>query len=54
MAYMILPALLTVVYIAYLFYLFFWKRDVMKFRAVLYPGLVFISIWAWLYYFVFR
>ncbi len=54
MAYMILPALLTVAYIAYLLYLFFGKRDVMKFRAVLYPGLVFISMWALLYYFVFR
>ncbi len=54
MAYMILPALLTVAYIGYLVYLFFWKRDVMKFRAVLYPGLVFISMWALLYYFVLR
>lgn len=54
MAYMILPALLTVVYIAYLVYLFFWKRNLMKFREVLYPGLGFISMWVLLYYFVFR
>lgn len=54
MVYLILPALLTVVYIVYLVYLFFWKRDIMKFRAVLYPGLVFISMWVLLYYFVFR
>lgn len=54
MAYMLLPALLAGVFAGYLAYLFFWKKDPATLKAVLYPGLFFVSIWALLYYFVLK
>ncbi len=54
MAFMILPAILTAVFVGFLVYLFFWKKDRATFKSVLYPGLFFISLWVLLYYFVLR
>lgn len=51
---MLLPSLLTVVFAAYLAYLFLWKKDSATVKAVLYPGLFFVAVWALLYYFVLK
>jgi hypothetical protein len=41
---------LTAVFIVYTLYLLLIKKDIKKFKTVLLPGLVFIAIWAVLYY----
>lgn len=54
MAFLLLPALFTLLLVTYLAYLYFYKKDSVKFRSVLYPGLFFLAAWALVYFFVFR
>lgn len=50
MTYPFIPIGLIIVFIVYLLYLLLIKKDLKKFRTVLYPGLFFIIIWAVIYY----
>ncbi|MCQ4035300.1 hypothetical protein NOV28_05830 [Kaistella montana] len=54
MSFVMLPAILTVVLVVYLIYLYFWKKDAATFKAVLYPGLFFVLAWVILYWFIFK
>lgn len=50
MTYPFIPVGLITIFIAYVLYLLLFKKDLKKFKAVLYPGLFFIAIWAVIYY----
>jgi hypothetical protein len=54
MTYPFIPIGLIAIFIAYILYLLFIKKDVNKLKAVLYPGLFFIAIWVVIYYFLLR
>lgn len=54
MSFILVPILLTVVFIGYILYLLIIKKDRTKLRAVLFPGLFFILIWIAFYYFLLR
>ncbi|MDQ0477152.1 preprotein translocase subunit YajC [Chryseobacterium sp. MDT2-18] len=54
MAYLILPVLLTVVFIVYVLYLIFIKKDKEQLKSVYFPGVLFIVIWAAIYYFLLK
>jgi hypothetical protein len=41
---------LTAVFIVYILYLLLIKKDIKKFKAVLFPALLFIAIWAVIYF----
>lgn len=54
MSFVLVPILLTVVFIGYILYLLIIKKDRTKLRVVLFPGLFFILIWIAFYYFLLR
>jgi len=54
MSFVLVPILLTVVFIGYILYLLIIKKDRTKLRAVLFPGLFFILVWIAFYYFLLR
>ncbi len=45
---------LIFVFIVYVLYLLLIKKDMKKLKAVLYPGLFFVAIWALIYYFLLK
>jgi hypothetical protein len=52
MTYPLISIGLITLFIAYILYLLLIKKDLKKFKTVLYPGLFFIAIWAIIYYFL--
>lgn len=54
MTYPFIPIGLIVVFIAVVLYLLVIKKDMKKFKNVLYPGVFFIAIWAVIYYFLLK
>ena len=54
MTYPFIPIALIAVFIAYVLYLLFIKKDLKKLKVVLYPGLLFIAVWAVIYYFLLK
>ncbi len=54
MTYPFIPFFLILVFVAVLVYFSFIKKDPKKTKAILYPGLFFIGIWAVMYYFLFQ
>jgi len=50
MVYPLIPIGLVAVLIVYILYLLLYKKDIKKVKSVLYPSLVFIAIWAVMYY----
>ena len=54
MTYPFIPIGLLAVFIIVLAYFMIFKKDMKKFRMVLYPGLFFATIWVVIYYFMFR
>ena len=54
MAYSYIPIGLISVFILVVLYLLIIKKDMKKLKAVLYPGLFFIAIWAVIYYFLLK
>lgn len=50
MRYLFIPIGLTALLLIYAFYLLVIKKDTKKFKTVLYPGLIFIAVWAVMYY----
>lgn len=48
-----IPLLMTVLFIVYVLYLAFFKKELkQQLTGVLYPGLFFIGVWCILYYFI--
>lgn len=45
---------LIAVFIIYVAYLAFVKKDLQKLKSVLLPGLFFIAMWAMIYYFLLK
>ncbi|WP_187695259.1 hypothetical protein [Chryseobacterium sp.] len=54
MTYPLIPIGLIIIFIIYVIYLAFVKKDMQMLRSVLYPGLFFITVWALIYYFMLR
>ena len=54
MTYPFIPIALIAVFIAYVLYLLFIKKDLKKLKVVLYPGLLFIAVWAVIYCFLLK
>ncbi len=54
MTYSFIPIGLIAVFIVYVLYLLFFKKDMKRLKAVLYPGLFFIAIWVVIYYFILK
>jgi len=54
MIYPIVPVVLIALFVLYVLYLLVLKKDVKKFKTVLFPGLVFIVIWVVIYYFLLK
>ncbi len=54
MLYPLLPIGLIAVFIVYIAYLLFVKKDIKKFKTVLYPGIFFIALWGIIYYYWLR
>ena len=54
MTYPFIPIGLLAVFIIVLVYLMIFKKDMKKFRMVLYPGLFFTAIWVVIYYFMLK
>ncbi len=54
MTYPFIPIVLIAIFLAYILYLFPFKKDAKKAKAVLYPGLFFIAIWIGIYYFLLK
>ncbi len=52
MTYPFIPIGLLAVFIIVLVYLLIFKKDMRRFRMVLYPGLFFTAIWVVIYYFM--
>lgn len=53
MTYPIIPMVLIPVFLGYVLYLAFIKKDLKsKFKTVVLPGTLFIVLWAVLYYFL--
>lgn len=50
MTYTLIPIGLIAVFIIYILYLLLIKKDRKKLKAALYPGLVFIAVWAVIYF----
>lgn len=53
MTYPFIPFFLTLLFGAVLIYFSLIKKDMEKTKAILYPGVFFIGIWAVMYYFLF-
>lgn len=48
-----IPLLMTVLFIVYVLYLAFFKKELkQQLTGVLYPGLFFLVVWSILYYFI--
>jgi len=54
MSYILIPFGLIAVFVVYVLYLLMIKKDMIKFKAVVIPGLFFIVVWLALYYFMLR
>ena len=54
MSYILIPFGLIAVFVVYVLYLLMIKKDMIKFKAVVIPGLFFIVVWLVLYYFMLR
>ena len=54
MTYPFIPIGLIAVFIITLLYLLIFKKDMKKFRMVLFPGLFFIAIWAAIYFYLLK
>lgn len=54
MTYSFIPIGLIAVFIVYVLYLLFFKKDMKRLKTVLYPGLFFIAIWVVIYYFILK
>ncbi len=54
MSFVLVPILLTVVFIGYILYLLIIKKDRKILNAVLFPSLFFIIVWIAFYYFLLR
>jgi hypothetical protein len=54
MTYPFIPIGLLTVFIIYVVYLLFIKKDLKKFKAFFYPGLFFFAIWGAIYYFLIK
>lgn len=52
MTYPFIPIGLIAVFVIYVLYLFLIKKDVGKAKKILLPGLLFIAVWAVIYYFL--
>ncbi len=50
MTYPFIPIGLIAIFIVYVLYLLLIKKDMKRFRIVLFPGVFFIVIWAVIYY----
>jgi len=50
MAYPFIPIGLIIVFIVYVLYLLIIKKDMKRLKILLFPGLLFIAIWALIYY----
>ncbi len=51
MTYPFIPIGILALFIIYILYLLIVKKDIKKFKEVLYPGLFFLAIWGIIYYF---
>ncbi|MCC2590248.1 hypothetical protein [Chryseobacterium sp. MFBS3-17] len=54
MSYVIVPVLLSLVFVGYLMYLLLIKKDRKNFKAVVFPGLFFIAVWILFYMFLLK
>jgi hypothetical protein len=54
MTYLFIPIGLIAIYIVYLLYLLLVKKDIKKINSILYPGLFFIAIWVFIYFFLLK
>lgn len=52
MTYPFIPIALIALFVVVVLYLLIIKKDMRKFKSVLYPGLFFIGIWIVIYYFL--
>lgn len=54
MTYPFIPIGLIAIYIVYVLYLLLVKKDIIKIKSILYPGLFFVAIWAVIYFFLLK
>lgn len=55
MTYIFIPIILTVIFIVYVLYLAFVKKNIKsKLQTIVLPGLFFIIAWGFIYYFLLK
>jgi hypothetical protein len=54
MTYPFIPIGIFIVFVFYALYLLIIKKDKMKFKAMLLPGVFFIVLWSAIYYFLLK
>lgn len=54
MVYPLIPLGLVAVFVGYILYLLFIKKDRKQVKAVIGPGLFFIAVWVLIYYFLLK